>query len=196
MRFAAVFGALGGWLLGYLFNEYVSRSRAHQASWCPEDRLFGVFVPATFECAGLILFGLGNQFKLSWVALDFSWFMVNTGLVGTMVAITAFVLEKYPSHATTVSAILSMWRSCGTYFRGLKPLRKLANANIKLGGFSVSHYQADWVARNRVGVIFGIQASIVAFFVCTMIIPVISFAKSTASSPRWPRNLNSKDDSI
>jgi hypothetical protein len=114
MRFAAVFGAIFGWFLGFLFNSYISRSRSHLPSWRPEYRLFGVFIPAAFECAGLVLFGLGNQFQLSWVSLAFGWFMVNVGLVGTMVAITAFVLEKYPAYATTVSAIMNMWRSCGT----------------------------------------------------------------------------------
>lgn len=113
MRFAAVFGAIFGWFLGFLFNSYISRSRSHLPSWRPEFRLFGAFLPAFFECMGLVLFGLGNQFQLSWVSLAFGWFMVNVGLVGTMVAITAFVLEKYPAHATTVSAILNMWRTSG-----------------------------------------------------------------------------------
>jgi hypothetical protein len=117
MRFAAVIGALIGFFLGSLFNEYLSKTRIHQHSWRPEYRLFGVFIPAVFECAGLLLFGFGNQFKLSWVALAFGWCMVNIGLVGTVVAITAFVLEKYPAHATTVSAIMNMWRSCGKSLR-------------------------------------------------------------------------------
>jgi MFS family permease len=117
MRFAAVFGAIVGFIIGYIFNEYISKTRTPLPSWRPEFRLLGVFIPAIFECTGLILFGLSNQFELSWVALAFGWFMVNIGLVGTMVAITAYVLEKYPAHATTVSAIMNMWRSCGKYFR-------------------------------------------------------------------------------
>lgn len=136
MRFAAVIGSIFGWFLGYLFNEYISKSRTQQSSWRPEYRLFGVFVPAIFECAGLLLFGLGNQFKLSWVALAFSWFMVNIGLVGTIVAITAFVLEKYPARATTVSAIVNMWRTCGKSSRSRKHLLYLlVRANGIIRGF-------------------------------------------------------------
>jgi MFS family permease len=115
MRFAAVIGALIGWAIGYVFNEWVSKTRVHLSTWRPEFRLHGVWIPAIFEILGLTLFGLSLQFQLSWVAIAFGWCGVNIGLVGTMVAITAYILDKYPRHATTVSAILNMWRTCGMY---------------------------------------------------------------------------------
>jgi MFS family permease len=183
MRFAAVIGALVGFLLGFLFNEYLSKTRTHQDSWRPEYRLFGVFIPAIFECAGLLLFGFSNQFKPSWVALVFGWCMVNVGLVGTVVAITAFVLEKYPAHATTVSATMNMWRSCGKSSRFNQFLLLLSlNANKFSGGFSMSYYQAVWVAASGVGVVFGIQAAIIAFFICITIVPVIIWGKKVPGS--------------
>lgn len=68
-------------------------------------------------------------------------------------AITAYALEKYPSHATGVSAIINMWRTCG--------------------GFSVGYFQPSWVARDGVGVVFGVQAAIVAVCIVLTIVPVI-----------------------
>lgn len=72
-------------------------------------------------------------------------------------AITAYALEKYPSHSTTVSAILNMWRTCG--------------------GFSVGYFQASWIARNGVGVVFGIQAAVVVAGVVLFIVPVFMFSR-------------------
>ena len=71
-------------------------------------------------------------------------------------AITAYILEKYPSHSTTVSAILNMWRTCG--------------------GFSVGYFQASWIARNGVGVVFGVQAAVVVAGVVVFVVPVFMLA--------------------
>jgi len=113
MRWCAVLGSLTGWAIGYFFNEWISRTRVHRPGWRPEYRLHGVWIPAFCMVWGLLCFGLTNQFHKSWVGLAFGWFGVNIGLVGTMVAITAFALEKYSADATIVSAILNMWRTCG-----------------------------------------------------------------------------------
>lgn len=42
----------------------------------------------------------------------------------------------------------------------------------------MSYYQPAWIAASGVGVVFGIQAAIVLFFICAMIIPVIIFGKN------------------
>lgn len=68
-------------------------------------------------------------------------------------AITAYALEKFPSHSTPVSAIINMWRTCG--------------------GFSVAYFQAYWIARNGVGVVFGVQAAIVIVSAVLTIVPVL-----------------------
>lgn len=174
MRWAAVIGALIGFTIGYFFNEWVSKTRIHRASWKPEFRLHGVWVPALCEICGLILYGLAIKNGLSWVAVAFGWCGVNIGLVGTMVAITAFVMDKYPQYATTVSAILNMWRTCGMYYPGYRTHSLLT---IFEGGFSVSYFQAAWVAKAGVDVVFGAQAAIVGFFIFVLITPVIFFGK-------------------
>lgn len=79
-------------------------------------------------------------------------------------AITAYALEKYPSHSTTVSAIINMWRTCG--------------------GFSVGYFQASWIARNGVGVVFGIQAAVVIAGVVLTIVPIFVLASRTGRNHR------------
>jgi len=113
MRWAAIFGNLAGWLIGYFFNEWISKTRVHRPDWRPEYRLHGVWIPAFCMVWGLLTYGLTINFEKSWVGIAFGWFGVNMGLVGMMVAITAFALEKYSERATIVAAILNMWRTCG-----------------------------------------------------------------------------------
>jgi hypothetical protein len=72
-------------------------------------------------------------------------------------AITAYALEKFPSHSTSVSAIINMWRTCG--------------------GFSVGYFQSAWISRNGYGVVFGIQAAIVVAGALVTIVPVMILAK-------------------
>ncbi|KAH6664072.1 putative MFS transporter [Halenospora varia] len=157
MRWAAIFGALAGWLIGYLFNEWISKHRVHRPDWRPEYRLHGVWVPLFCLVWGLLTYGLTINFDKSWVGIAFGWFGVNIGLVGTMVAITAFALEKYSEQATVVSAILNMWRTCG--------------------GFSVSYFQSAWIARAGVAVVFGCQAAIVAVTVVCFVATTIVIGK-------------------
>ncbi len=91
-------------------------------------------------------------------------FTIKLSCVGVLLicirAITAFVLEKYPDHSTGVSAIINMWRTCG--------------------GFSVGYYQPAWIARNGVGVVFGIQAAVVSASIIITIIPVLVLGKRCA----------------
>ncbi|KAJ5622782.1 hypothetical protein N7490_011387 [Penicillium lividum] len=150
MRFAGVIGALCGYLVGNVFNEWIYRRHSH--NWRTEYRLHGVWLPAGSMVAGLLTYGLTMQFSKHWIGIAFGWIMVNTGLVASIVAITAYALEKYPNQATCVSAILNMWRTCG--------------------GFSVGYFQPAWIARNGLGVVFGIQAAIVIVAIILTITPI------------------------
>jgi hypothetical protein len=75
-------------------------------------------------------------------------------------AITAFALEKYPDYSSAVSAILNMWRTCG--------------------GFSVSYFQPAWIAKDGVGVVFGVQAVVVSITTVLMIVPVLIMGRKHA----------------
>ncbi|KAJ5131691.1 hypothetical protein N7448_005849 [Penicillium atrosanguineum] len=151
MRFAGVIGALCGWAFGHFFNEWIYHR--HSANWRTELRLHGVWVPIGSMACGLLTYGLTMNFGEHWIGLAFGWIMVNIGMVGTIVAITAYALEKYPNQSTCVSAILNMWRTCG--------------------GFAVGYFQPEWIVRNGLGLVFGIQAIVVCIAVVLTITPVL-----------------------
>ncbi|OOQ82608.1 polyamine transporter [Penicillium brasilianum] len=151
MRFAGVIGALGGWLVGFIFNDWIFKR--HHANWRTEYRLHGVWFPLASMVCGLLTYGLTMNFGKHWIGIAFGWIMVNIGMVGTVVAVTAYALEKYPDQSTVVSAILNMWRTCG--------------------GFAVGYFQPAWIARNGLGLVFGIQAIVVCVSVILCIVPVL-----------------------
>ncbi|OJJ43677.1 hypothetical protein ASPZODRAFT_136137 [Penicilliopsis zonata CBS 506.65] len=151
MRFAGALGGLLGFVFGFLFNKWIFKF--HRNSWRSEYRLHGVWAPLFFMAAGLVTYGLTLHSGALWVGLAFGWMMVNIGMVAITVAITAYALEKYPSHATCVAAILNMWRTCG--------------------GFSVSYYQPAWIVRNGTAAVFGTQAAVVVAAVILTVTMVI-----------------------
>ncbi|CAI7593225.1 hypothetical protein N7533_011483 [Penicillium manginii] len=151
MRFAGVIGALCGWAFGHFFNDWIYRR--HQHAWQTEYRLHGVWFPVGSMVCGLLTYGLTMNFGKHWIGIAFGWIMVNIGMVGTIVAITAYSLEKYPNRSTCVSAILNMWRTCG--------------------GFAVGYFQPAWIQRNGLGLVFGIQAIVVSVSVVLTIVPVL-----------------------
>lgn len=166
MRWAGIIGALLGFVFGYFFNSWIYLSPSasgvtRRAKWHPEDRLHGVWVPIFSMAIGLVIYGLTLNFQKSWVGLAFGWILVNLGMVASIVAITAFALEKYPGYATIVSAIINMWRTCG--------------------GFSVGYFQPSWIARSGVGVVFGLQAVVVSVCIVLFITPVIWLGKREAT---------------
>ncbi|KIW86782.1 uncharacterized protein Z519_12568 [Cladophialophora bantiana CBS 173.52] len=143
IRFAGVIGALLGFCFGYFFNEWIYNGSGgkRKAHWRSEYRLHGVWFPIGSMVCGLLTYGLTLNYGKSWVGLAFGWVMVNIGLVGTMVAITAFALEKYPTHSAVVSAIINMWRTCG--------------------GFAVGYFQPSWISKDGVTAVFATQAAVV-----------------------------------
>ncbi|KAJ5587972.1 uncharacterized protein N7459_003737 [Penicillium hispanicum] len=151
MRFAGVIGALCGWIFGHFFNSWVYRR--HASHWRSEYRLHGVWFPIGSMSCGLLTYGLTMNFGKHWIGLAFGWIMVNIGMVATIVAITAYALEKYPEQPAGVSAILNMWRTCG--------------------GFAVGYFQPTWIDRNGLGLVFGIQAAVVCVAIVLTISPVL-----------------------
>lgn len=101
------------------------------------------------------------HFGKHWIGLAFGWIMVNVGMVGIVVAVTAYALEKYPGQSTCISAILNMWRTCG--------------------GFAVAYYQAAWIERNGIGLVFGIQAIVVSVAVIVTITPLLLYERRRRS---------------
>jgi MFS family permease len=87
MRFAAVIGALLGFLFGYFFNWWIynGSNGARKAHWRSEYRLHGVWFPIGSMFFGLLTYGLTLANGKSWVGLAFGWCMVNIGLIGSTV---------------------------------------------------------------------------------------------------------------
>lgn len=160
MRWAAVLGDLAGWLIGYFFHEWVNRTKMHKPGFRSETRLHGVWIPLCCLVGGLLTYGLTINAGKHWIGIAFGWFGVNIGLVGVMVAITAFALEKYPERATIVSSIINMWRTSG--------------------GFSVSYFQTPWVKKDGVAVVFGLQATLAAVIVTTLITAAILLGRKSS----------------
>ncbi|KAJ5808960.1 hypothetical protein N7474_010229 [Penicillium riverlandense] len=160
MRFAGVIGALCGWIFGFFFNKWIYNH--HRANWRTEYRLHGVWIPIGSMAAGLLTYGLTMNFHKHWIGIAFGWILVNIGMVATIVAISAYALEKYPGQATCVSAILNMWRTCG--------------------GFAVGYFQPAWIARNGLGLVFGIQAIVVCVAIVLTITPVLLWRRSRQPS--------------
>ncbi|CAG8092752.1 unnamed protein product [Penicillium salamii] len=160
MRFAGVIGALCGWAFGHFFNDWIFKR--HILVWRTELRLHGVWFPIGSMACGLLTYGLTMHFGKHWIGLAFGWILVNIGMVATIVAISAYALEKYPQQATCVSAILNMWRTCG--------------------GFAVGYFQPAWIARNGIGLVFGIQAAVVVVAAVLTISPVLLWGRKRLPS--------------
>ncbi|KIW21288.1 hypothetical protein PV08_01868 [Exophiala spinifera] len=163
IRFAGVIGAILGFCFGYFFNEWIYNGSGgkRKAHWRSEYRLHGVWFPIGSMVCGLLTYGLTLNYGKSWVGLAFGWIMVNIGLVGSMVAITAFALDKYPTHAAVVSAIINMWRTCG--------------------GFSVGYFQPSWITKDGLAAVFATQAAVVAVCAVLFIGPAIWLGRRAAS---------------
>lgn len=162
MRLPGVIGALLGFLFGYFFNQWIynGSSGARKEHWRSEYRLHGVWFPIASMVCGLLCYGLTLQYQALWVGLACGWVLVNIGMVGSTVAVTAFALEKYPEHASVIAAILNMWRTCG--------------------GFAVGYFQPSWIAKNGAAAVYATQAAIVAVCVVVLITPVILMGRKEA----------------
>ncbi|RAH47325.1 putative MFS transporter [Aspergillus brunneoviolaceus CBS 621.78] len=99
---AAILGALLGWVYGYWFNGWVSRSSP--TTYYTEKRLHGVWAAIITIACGLLTYGL----TLSYIA----------GMVANLRSITAYELEKYPEQSTVVSAIINTWRTASGFSVG------------------------------------------------------------------------------
>ncbi|OJJ95005.1 hypothetical protein ASPACDRAFT_55574 [Aspergillus aculeatus ATCC 16872] len=131
LRCAAILGALLGWVYGYWFNGWVSRSSP--TTYYTEKRLHGVWAAIITMACGLLTYGATLHYGKHWIGLGFGWLMVVAGMVASTVSITAHALEKYPEQSTVVSAIINAWRTAS--------------------GFSVGYFQPAWIQRDRIAAV-------------------------------------------
>ena len=91
---------------------------------------------------GLIIVGQTLEKHLSYAGIIMGWGMYVFGVLLASVAITAYLLDSYPSASTEMAGFLNFARV--------------------IAGFSVGYFQAPWGAKDGYGLSFGIQAIIVA----------------------------------
>ncbi|PYI32135.1 polyamine transporter [Aspergillus indologenus CBS 114.80] len=159
LRWAAILGALLGWVYGYWFNGWVGRSSP--TTYYTEKRLHGVWAAIVAMACGLLTYGLTLNYGKHWIGLAFGWLMVVAGMVASTVSITSYALEKYPEQSTVVSAIINAWRTAS--------------------GFSVGYFQPAWIQRDGVAAVFGTQAAVVVANMILTITPVIVMGRRKAA---------------
>ncbi|KAF4999954.1 hypothetical protein FDECE_11356 [Fusarium decemcellulare] len=143
LYFSPIVGVLLGEVFGHYFNDYLARRyvRKHKGVFEPEARLFTIYIAAFFMIGGLILLGQALHHHLSPAAIIIGWGMYSFGIMITSVAVTAYVLDSYPSAPVEVSG----W----------------ANIARAMSGFSVGYFQEPWGAKVGYDASFGTQAAVV-----------------------------------
>ncbi|KAM5344306.1 hypothetical protein ACJ41O_012843 [Fusarium nematophilum] len=145
LYFSPIVGILLGEVFGHYFNDYLARRyvKKHGGVFEPEARLVMIYVSSIPMIGGLVLLGQGLHHHLSPVAIIMGWGMHSFGTMCTSVAVSAYVVDSYPTAAAEVSG----W----------------SNFARAIGGFGVGYFQQPWGAKVGYDASFGTQAGIVAF---------------------------------
>ncbi|KAM0332012.1 hypothetical protein ACHAQA_002278 [Verticillium albo-atrum] len=145
LYFSPIVGVVLGELFGHYFNDFIAQRyvRKHNGVFEPEARLYMIYVSAFPMIGGLVLLGQALQHHLPVAAVIMGWGLHTFGIMTTSVAVSAFVLDAYP----TAPAEVSGW----------------TNFARAIGGFGVGYFQQPWGAKVGFDASFGTQAAIVAF---------------------------------
>ncbi|KAH6989000.1 major facilitator superfamily domain-containing protein [Ilyonectria sp. MPI-CAGE-AT-0026] len=144
LYFSPIVGIMFGEVFGHYFNDFVARRyvRKHNGVFEPEARLYTIYISSIFMIVGLVLLGQALFHHLSAAAVVMGWGLHSFGIMTASVAVTAYVLDSYP----TAPAEVSGW----------------SNFARAIGGFGVGYFQQPWGAKVGYDVSFGTQAAIVA----------------------------------
>ncbi|BGP07381.1 hypothetical protein JCM10049v2_003212 [Rhodotorula toruloides] len=131
--------------IGHVANDWIANRyvRKHNGVFKPECRLYIFPFASILMIAGLVLVGQALAKGLSVGAIVVGWGGYVLGVMVSSVAITAYILDVFPSASGEVSAAVNLSRT--------------------ISGFSVGYFQAPWGEAVGYDVSFGIQAAIVAF---------------------------------
>jgi hypothetical protein len=96
------------------------------------------------------------------------------GVMISSVAITAFMLDTYPTASGEVSAMVNFARTRAFPFQSRRfgVITQNFVVTNAVGGFSVGYFQLDWGLKSGFDVSFGIQAAIVA--VATILTAIVA----------------------
>ena len=143
--FSPIVGIVLGEIFGHYFNDFLARRyiQKHKGVYEAEARLPAIYISGVFMAAGLILLGQALYRHLSIAAVIVGWGMESFGVMTASVAVSAYVVDSYPTAAAEVSGWTNFARA--------------------IGGFSVGYYQQPWGAKVGYDASFGTQAGIVGF---------------------------------
>ncbi|GAA5829768.1 hypothetical protein JCM11251_007873 [Rhodosporidiobolus azoricus] len=132
-----------GEVIGHFLNDIIANRyiRKHKGLFKPECRLPIYFIAAFLMIPGLIIVGQALQRQLNVGAIIMGWGMYVVGVMIASVAVTAYLLDVFPSASGEVSAAVNLART--------------------MAGFSVGYFQLRWAESAGFDVSFGIQSAIV-----------------------------------
>ncbi|KPM42937.1 hypothetical protein AK830_g3620 [Neonectria ditissima] len=144
LYFSPIVGILLGEIFGHFFNDAIARryAKKHHGVFEPEARLNMIYISSVFMIIGLVVLGQALLHHVSVGAVIMGWGLHSFGIMTASVAVTAYVLDSYP----TAPAEVSGW----------------SNFARAIGGFGVGYFQQPWGAKVGYGESFGTQAGIVA----------------------------------
>jgi hypothetical protein len=142
---APMVGAVVGELWGHWFNDFLCNRyiKTHNGQYQPENRLWAVWPACAFGIGAMVLYGQTLQKELPVIGLAAAWALMTFSQVASTTAISAYALDIFPHHAALASSWINFWRTTG--------------------GFCVTYFQTQWVAKSGAAVTFGIQGAIIAF---------------------------------
>lgn len=112
---APMIGTIAAEFWGHWFNDFICQRyiKTHKGHFAPENRLLGVYPPWIIGIAGLVTFGETIQHQKSWVGIAFGWGMNCFSTLGTITAISIYILDVFPHHAALASAWINAFRTVG-----------------------------------------------------------------------------------
>lgn len=115
--FAPMGGTIVAEIWGHWFNDFICNRyiKSHGGKFKPEVRLWGVYPAWIVGIGGLILFGQALQHNLHWVAIAFGWGMNCFSTLGTTAAVSAYLLDVLPHHASLAAAWINAFRTIGKF---------------------------------------------------------------------------------
>lgn len=113
--FAPIVGSVVGEFWGHWFNDFSANRyiRTHAGKYLPENRLWGVYLPASLAATSLIIYGQTLQKALPIVALAAAWALMAFAQVAATTAISAYALDCFPQHAALASSWINFFRTTG-----------------------------------------------------------------------------------
>ncbi|GAA5976187.1 hypothetical protein JCM11641_001075 [Rhodosporidiobolus odoratus] len=145
LYFTPLVALIIGEIIGHFLNDYVANRyiKKHAGLFKPECRLPVFFGAAVLMIPGLCIVGVALQRQLSVAAVIVGWGMYVVGVMISSVAVTAFLLDCFPSASGEASSLINLART--------------------ISGFATGYFNVQWGMKSGYDVSFGIQAAIVGF---------------------------------